>query len=574
MSFMDENLVYSKTSAGEEAVRQRTRVVQRNLRMVLILVDGKTTAGELSAKVGNPQLVEQSLRELEEDGFIAPADEAASKWARSFANLYQSAKPGTPERPVQNPSTLTVPEVSYFHGPSSRPGMVDEVEEEEGEQRQATAAPPEAALAAPPAGPGLFSRLGATFHSRKIGRSSKKGPNKLLFGLVAVVLLVIGLYASLPQQRYRHELEAGLTAALGSPVSVERLGFGWAGQPALLAKVSKVGDGTISLGEVALVPRWGSLWSERPGWRRIEVNGAQLPLAAVAGLPTVAERLGASGEPARVVLRDALLTLGPLAVAGRWRADSAGGESVQLDSDDGTLHAIVSRRADGVAVSWRGLGWNPSGGSRWAVDQVEGEALVEPTTSDAVTVQLRKVEALALDGRWQGEARLEVRGGRIALEGRAALKFVAGNRLASLGLVPVKIQGPCSAELAVRAQGKDWDALLAGMAFEGPVTVGKGELTGIDLLQSVREGGASLTRGGVTSFDNLTGRIRRDGRGTALTGLTLQSGLIGASGRVAADGNGRLDGLFDVQLRGSANQLRAQLVLTGTAADPQLRRLR
>ncbi len=571
---MDENLVYSKTSAGEEAVRQRTRVVQRNLRMVLILVDGKTTAGELSAKVGNPQLVEQSLRELEEDGFIAPADEAASKWARSFANLYQSAKPGTPERPVQNPSTLTVPEVSYFHGPSSRPGMVDEVEEEEGEQRQATAAPPEAALAAPPAGPGLFSRLGATFHSRKIGRSSKKGPNKLLFGLVAVVLLVIGLYASLPQQRYRHELEAGLTAALGSPVSVERLGFGWAGQPALLAKVSKVGDGTISLGEVALVPRWGSLWSERPGWRRIEVNGAQLPLAAVAGLPTVAERLGASGEPARVVLRDALLTLGPLAVAGRWRADSAGGESVQLDSDDGTLHAIVSRRADGVAVSWRGLGWNPSGGSRWAVDQVEGEALVEPTTSDAVTVQLRKVEALALDGRWQGEARLEVRGGRIALEGRAALKFVAGNRLASLGLVPVKIQGPCSAELAVRAQGKDWDALLAGMAFEGPVTVGKGELTGIDLLQSVREGGASLTRGGVTSFDNLTGRIRRDGRGTALTGLTLQSGLIGASGRVAADGNGRLDGLFDVQLRGSANQLRAQLVLTGTAADPQLRRLR
>ena len=84
-----------------------------------------------------------------------------------------------------------------------------------------------------------------------------------------------------------------MTAALGSPVSVERLGLGWAGQPALLAKVSKVGDGAISLGEVALVPRWGSLWSERPGWRRIEVHGAQLPLAAVAGLPTVAERLGA-----------------------------------------------------------------------------------------------------------------------------------------------------------------------------------------------------------------------------------------------------------------------------------------
>lgn len=38
---MDPKLVFAKTPIGDEAVRQSTRVVQRNLRMVLVQVDGK-----------------------------------------------------------------------------------------------------------------------------------------------------------------------------------------------------------------------------------------------------------------------------------------------------------------------------------------------------------------------------------------------------------------------------------------------------------------------------------------------------------------------------------------------------
>ena len=80
---MDSNLIYAKTPIGDEAVRQSTRVVQRNLRMVLVQVDGKMSVEELSAKIGNPRLVVAALRELEEGGYIAPTLEAASVWEES-----------------------------------------------------------------------------------------------------------------------------------------------------------------------------------------------------------------------------------------------------------------------------------------------------------------------------------------------------------------------------------------------------------------------------------------------------------------------------------------------------------
>ena len=69
---MDSNLIYAKTASGEEAMKKRTRVMQRNVRMVLILVDGKSTVADLCLKTGNPQLTEYALGELERGGFVEP----------------------------------------------------------------------------------------------------------------------------------------------------------------------------------------------------------------------------------------------------------------------------------------------------------------------------------------------------------------------------------------------------------------------------------------------------------------------------------------------------------------------
>lgn len=80
---MEPTLIYEKTSSGEEAVRQRTRVVQRNTRMVLILVDGKSSVADLCEKTGNPQLVESALQDLERDGLVVPIIAQDSVWEQS-----------------------------------------------------------------------------------------------------------------------------------------------------------------------------------------------------------------------------------------------------------------------------------------------------------------------------------------------------------------------------------------------------------------------------------------------------------------------------------------------------------
>ena len=67
---MDPNLIYVKTTAGENAIQERTRVIQRNVRMVLILVDGHSSVADLTRKIGNSQLTENALTELEGAGFI------------------------------------------------------------------------------------------------------------------------------------------------------------------------------------------------------------------------------------------------------------------------------------------------------------------------------------------------------------------------------------------------------------------------------------------------------------------------------------------------------------------------
>ena len=79
-ALIDPNLVFAKTSTGEEAMMQRTLLVQRNLRMVLILVDGNATVAELCDKTGNTPATQNALLELERKGFIEPRVDKNSVW--------------------------------------------------------------------------------------------------------------------------------------------------------------------------------------------------------------------------------------------------------------------------------------------------------------------------------------------------------------------------------------------------------------------------------------------------------------------------------------------------------------
>lgn len=75
---MNSHAIYLKTEQGEEAVERLDLLVRRNLRMVLVQVDGKSTVADLESKLGNRAMVERSLRTLAENGFITLSESSVT----------------------------------------------------------------------------------------------------------------------------------------------------------------------------------------------------------------------------------------------------------------------------------------------------------------------------------------------------------------------------------------------------------------------------------------------------------------------------------------------------------------
>ncbi|MFN3564790.1 MAG: hypothetical protein ACK4V1_02225 [Burkholderiaceae bacterium] len=75
MTDLTPDLVLAKTSKGTREIAERLFGLDLRLRRALILVDGKTSLGELMRRAaGIPDFVE-TLRTLVEHGFVAPVDD-------------------------------------------------------------------------------------------------------------------------------------------------------------------------------------------------------------------------------------------------------------------------------------------------------------------------------------------------------------------------------------------------------------------------------------------------------------------------------------------------------------------
>jgi hypothetical protein len=105
---MGDDAIFFKTLSGDEAVRERTRLVQRNLRMVLILVDGFADVAALKTKVGDPAMVESALAELERLGLVESIDArmARNKESAAVAALPQEEPAAVVDAVVTAPAEV------------------------------------------------------------------------------------------------------------------------------------------------------------------------------------------------------------------------------------------------------------------------------------------------------------------------------------------------------------------------------------------------------------------------------------------------------------------------------------
>lgn len=110
------------------------------------------------------------------------------------------------------------------------------------------------------------------------------------------------------------------------------------------------------------------------------------------------------------------------------------------------------------------------------------------------------------------------------------------------------------------------DSLRAGFRLE----VRKGVLYNFDLATAVRALAKEGTRGGQTTFNELSGTVNLVGRNVQLRDLRVASGLLQANGDVDIAANRRLSGRLRVEMKGTASLVSVPLEVGGTLRDPIL----
>ncbi len=619
---MDTNFIYTKTPAGEEAIRQRTHVMQRNVRMVLILVDGSATFQDLCLRTGNVKLTEAALLELEQGGFIIPQVEQPSVWdegkkivqgIRSAATTMatpeksaaakgekprQAARRSDPETEIlSNLQFSLAPQETSYGASKMSPRLsgsslsdaypllnwsVSDFSTPDGQAPQETLPPEKLSLRE------RFRWLFLRF-TKDEAETSSSGPTRSASGksfgwgrVLLLLLLVAGgvSYLALlffPYAAYLPEIEAALSRNLGQTTKVTDVQVDFRPVPTLsLRKVRiETGDGGVAVKELTLEPVLTSLISPVKVFRKAVLRGVDLPATAFPALAAMSENMArpeADGRVESVRLEQVDIHLvgldfpgmeGELLFSGSGKLESAA-----FRTPDRSLKISLKGGAPQTDVLLEGLAWQPVPDMSLVVDSatLKGQLL-----GDALTLQ--SLELRLLEGVLQGSGGVQVTPGRgVALRGDVDFSRINGNRLEGLWGKAAIFSGDLSGRLHVSARAEAWSGIGAALLADGDFSVQRGSLKGIDLIEAMRRASSGdVVQGGATAFEQLSGKYRYAAGRHQYSGVVMSSGLMQASGAVQTDGKEHLSGHMELQMRGSAIQTRAPITISGSPQVPLAR---
>lgn len=554
---MDRELVYSKTPFGEEATRQRTRVVQRNLRMVLLQVDGQLDVSGLIEKIGNEALVLAALTELEQGGYIVPLADApaAGRVTKSAGEEHGYTEP----RSAFEPSTLELAEQSQISQFSTfglqsigKPAPAVEAE------KPAPVEPPPVATAQH-VQPGLGERLRLWLAGRQVGGAHPGGKRGLPVGALVVgilVLLAVLLAVIWPGERERRQAEATLTRALGQPVQVAGIELRLYPKPGVLLRGVTLGE-RLRCDALRLPLDGALLFGSGRKFAEVELAGLSLPADALVGLPATLARLKSGGEVevSRLRLKNVAFDLAGLVWADLEGSFEPGG-ALALSNFDRSLQLKVATEGDKTWLDVEALAWKPLAHSPLFVQTLQARG--ELTPGKAV---FERLDANMLDGRVQGAVQLGWQGG-LTLAARLQSERLALNKIAEVFGLPLEAEGELAGALRLQGSGDSAAALWRSLQAEMAATASKGRIKGVDLGEAARRPGEEV-RGGATRFDALTAKLQLAERRLTLDDLKLDAGLMQASGRATVSPEAEVNGNVTVAIRSSVATIRAPLRITG-----------
>jgi hypothetical protein len=554
---MDTNLVYVKTPIGDEAIRQSTRVVKRNLRMILVQVDGKLTVAELSAKIGNRQLVEAALRELEADGYIAPTMEGVSVWEEGVRKAREQPIAPLSEFSTFGPAGALSADKGYSQAMASSFSTF-------GKTTQSRK---------PPSGE-AFKRVEKStapiFVEQKTFVADRKPlpwARILLVGSLGVLLLGFLGLVFYPYDYLRPRIEAAASRYLQTPVLVGSVQLQLFPKPALILSNIKVGEKSDSSLERVSLPPLSLLGSGQLEIERVDVYGASFAvnnLLKFPGFGLTARNADSHLAVKRFVIDRLSVSAGDLMLDGLQGEISNGSDGlakkVEFQTVDRNIRLSAVPAPSGLLLNIEGFGWKPFPNALISFDSLQAKGLLQPGK-----LVIQSFDTTLLGGIVKGSWLLDWSSG-LTMAGDASLARLDARRIGTAFVPKLAIEGEVSGVLRLRGSGVNSSAMWHAADGSMDMTVTNGAVHGVDLGEAMRRGAGSTVRGGATKFERLTGTLNIT-EGKVLGRVTqLDAGMMLANGQFSVMDQ-RVEAAMTVTMQTSVSTQRLPVRVSGVIPD-------
>lgn len=533
---MDPKLIYVKTPTGDEAIRQSAHVVKRELRMVLVQVDGKVTVEQLAAKLGNRVMVEGALADLEQRGLVAPSESAVAVWEHSR---------------MEADGTLSAS--SRFSGFVPKSTLSYETKEKfDARSRFSVLRAPDVQIPPPQLEPEPLSESPVR-HGRSLVFRLLAGVVLLLGGLLVIVLLF-------PYDRFKPDLEAAAGRWLQDRVVIEKVGVVLWPRPQLVLGGLTIGGGNDFYIHEARVDSPASLLlSGKRVIPRVELSEVKVGVHKIAGLPIfgiTANPVPGIGrvriERMQVNARD--LSISDLSGDLLFKSDGHL-EKMSLQTVDRSISLEAVPTVQGIALNIEGAVLAIPG-TPLKFESLQAKGLL---LKDRLLIQ--SIDAFLLGGTFKGTWLLDW-SGDLVTAGDGAFRLLDSRRVTNAFAPSLKLEGDFSGNLALRGRGSNWAELLGHVEATLDVDISRGLLHGVDLGEATRKGPGSVVRAGATKFDRFLAVLAVAPGRVSARDLRLESGMMTAAGQFSAKDR-QVDAALMVTLQTSVSTLRIPLHVQG-----------
>jgi hypothetical protein len=516
--------------------------------MLLVQVDGKLTIAELGTKLGDPKMVERSLRELEEGGFIAPILEAVSVWQESKLRVDRLKAAVLSGASTLGSKSLT--QIDSDGASSNFSSFGKPVLSANGRQVAENAQAPEEGAA-------------------KLGRSRLIW---VLIGLVTSALVAVSVLLFFPYTRFKPDIEAELARVWQLPVSVGDVRLNILPQPFLLLSNVRIGNGSEStIEKIRVFEPYSMLGSGVHSLTRVEISGGRIATDHLVALSTPGDGGQLLNKPKTIlktVAFDGLSIAAGQLVFGELVGEASFGndgriEKGSLRTVDRTLRIDAQASPDGALLAIEGVGWRPTVESALTLESVQAKGLLK---KDKLVVQ--SFDMHALGGVLRGSWLLDWSNG-LVMAGDATLERLDSRKVMVHFAPAVALEGELMGILRLRGAGKTWQSLWVNADASLDAFVLRGALNGIDIGEAARRGPGAPVRAGTTRFDRLAVKISIDPRQVVGRDLSINAELFAATGQFVVTRDRQVDSNLSVTMQGSAGVRTTPIKISGTLPNLQ-----